>query len=48
MKKKERYFSPETEVMEIRLEGMIAASDMVTDSIDVMDWSTGSDFPVNF
>ena len=48
MKKKERYFAPETEVLEIRLEGMIATSDMVTDSIDVMDWSTGSDFPVNF
>ena len=27
MKEKERYFSPETEVMELRLEGVIATSD---------------------
>ena len=26
MKEKERYFSPETEVMELRLEGVIATS----------------------
>ena len=26
MKEKERYFSPETEVMELRLEGVIALS----------------------
>lgn len=31
---KERYFSPETEVMELRLDGMIAASGDPQDYVD--------------
>ena len=33
MKEKERYLSPETEVMELSLEGVIAASEPVSNSI---------------
>ena len=35
MKKKERYFSPEIEVMELKLEGVIAASEPVSNSISI-------------
>lgn len=40
MRQKERYFSPETEVMQLRLEGVIAASDPINNSITVSS-STG-------
>ena len=48
MNKKQLYTSPEVEVLLLQSEGVVCTSDLVTDSIDVMDWSTGSDFPVNF
>ena len=36
MKEKERYFSPETEVMELRLEGVIATSELPGDIPDTI------------
>ena len=48
MKEKDCYTSPEAEVLLLQSEGVVCTSDLVTDSINVMDLSTGSDFPVNF
>ena len=47
-KEKQLYCSPEVEVLLLQSESVVCTSDLVTDSITVMGWSTGSDFPVNF